>query len=102
MTKAKGRRRPLAGGGPLGFPATLGAAKVAALPGTWLERAIEPRDLLAEVPLGGRCCVVASSVAVAGGSGLAGKTAVASCLPVVPGGGHAGPPLVDLDQAGFQ
>jgi hypothetical protein len=48
-----------------------------------------------------RCCVVAASAAVAGGSGFTGKTAVASCLPVVPGGGHAGPPLVDLDKAGF-
>ena len=57
---------------------------------------------LARPPPPGRCWVVASSAAVASGSGFAGQTAVASCLPVVPGGGHAGPPLVDLDQAGFQ
>lgn len=41
----------------------------------------------------GRCCWR---------SGLTGKTAVASCLLVVPGSDQAGPPAVDLDQAGFQ
>src|SRR6266702_2874219 len=46
--------------------------------------------------------VASPPVVVPGGSGFAGQTAVAGCLLVVPGGGQAGPPSVDLDQAGFQ
>ncbi len=44
---------------------------------------------------------VASAVVVPGGSGFTGQAAVAGRLLVVPGGGEAGPPPVDLDQAGF-
>jgi hypothetical protein len=37
-----------------------------------------------------------------GGSGFAGQAAVAGCRRLVPRGGPAGPPLVDLDQAGLE
>src|SRR5207247_585063 len=46
--------------------------------------------------------VASPPVVVPGGSGFAGQTAVAGCLLVAAGGGQAGPPSVDLDQAGFQ
>src|SRR5690348_16997960 len=44
---------------------------------------------------------VAAEASLLAGSGFTGKAAIAPCLLVVPGGGHAGAPLVDLDQAGF-